>query len=375
MLNTYSMAQNLQGDYRRFFQQAVNMANLQDKNLRHDEKLVNLFDVLAKAQRENRSLESVVGTNHEEFLTDYFAAIKQYEGWHILFANIFYKTFLIVGMATLFFCLTDIGLGWGTLSRTDNVFIYLGLLATVMIFNLTYSIFIRRWMMRSKNFSIAKYYASVIIFFLIALALIYFISGYVKLPVKRLYILITCVTYLAIYLLVRSIARLKDHGNIFAVSNSERIIRREQKDRNRIFDREVRDIEDYSSYVDALTANYNRINSRRTDSGKEPLTLKEFEKIIARRGLFTKIVVIVLLGIMAVTLVWQTIRYFAIGPVSTALLCTFLLVMVCLIVYKLFIRILIRSIIIPPRIIRDCISNDLSLNDFNDVIKLKASQE
>lgn len=375
MLNTYSMAQSLQGDYRVFFQQAVNMANLQDKTLRHDEKLVNLFDVLAKAQRENRSLASVVGTGHEEFLTDYFAVIKQYDGWHILFANIFYKTFLIVGMATLFFCLTDIGLGWGTLSQTDNVFIYLGLLATVMIFNLTYSIVIKRWMMRSKNFTITKYYICVIAFFLAAFILIYALSWYIKLPVKRLYILITCAAYLSIYLLVRSVVRLKDHGNVFAVSNSERIIRREQKDRNRIFDREVQDIEDYASYVDVLTANYNRINSRRTGSGKEPLTLREFEKIIARRGLFTKIVVILLLGIMAVTLVWQTIRYFTIGPVSTALLCTFLLVMLCLIIYKLFIRILIRSIVIPPRIIRDCISNELSLNDFNDVIKLKASQE
>ena len=69
MLDTISMAEKLQGDYRLVFEKADMYSTVSgsgDQNI-EDDRLMNLFDLLIEAQHEGKPVEKIVGNDIEAF--------------------------------------------------------------------------------------------------------------------------------------------------------------------------------------------------------------------------------------------------------------------------------------------------------------------
>lgn len=297
MLDTYSMAQQLSGEYKDVFEKAdmysaTNADSLDDMN----EKLMDLYDILVEAQHEGKPVEKIIGNDVEEFCRNFFWEEKS-EGKLAKTLVSLYGAMKMVLILTLLdvFLLGESG---EKLSMQSDIVPYIGGMVAGWILSIIFKEWLQPLIFKKKKIKPIVYYLIILFLFIGSIVIVIKITDGKELGVSSLLLILVSGIYVAVYLVARSIWRYKKYGRITKFDKNEKknAKRIEKEFNDEIFDKNL-----MSSSAKEMVNRFKKMNKKKLKREQQELTHKEFAKKVRSEeekvGVREKGVAIVLFGI------------------------------------------------------------------------------
>lgn len=242
MLDTISMAEKLQGDYRLVFEKADMYSTVSgsgDQNI-EDDRLMNLFDLLIEAQHEGKPVEKIVGNDIEAFCKEYFIHEEEPEKWYISFPKNVYHFVRWVAILSLIDLLLPAE-GETIFTMTINtVPFFLGLILG-LILTFVNSNVLKPAISKSNKIKPIALYGVILLLFLGGVIGSVFIFEKYNLEISALGVFAVSLGYVVIYLVIRSIYRYRKFGTIQNGTKEEIKKRKEEKKAKKEFNAQLND--------------------------------------------------------------------------------------------------------------------------------------
>lgn len=318
MMDYTSMAEQLNGEYRTIFEKVELYSDMNGvlEEVKAD-KLMNLLDLLMTAEAEQKPASDIIGSDIKKFCKEYFSDYdmhikiseipsKIYEMAWILFISLLLDVFLLDHPTkNLIYMKSDI------LPIISGIMV--GILLAILLKYLIGPV-----IYRSKKIPTIIYYVLVILLFIAFIVISMCIIGEKNLQLPTFPFLVGSISYIVIYLTVRSIIRYRKTGSI-----------RKPKPADTGYEFHLtktgscsKDLEDATQK--GLVKRYQRINKRRSRRNQKAMTTREFIQKVRKEDAIVDPICIWGLGItyiaMAAGTVIDDIRSFGIGIDSFLLL-------------------------------------------------------
>lgn len=267
-MNSFEMAEQLKGEYKKVFEKADLYGVLEGLNKDvYEDKLMNLYDLLIEAQYEGKAVEKIVGNDLKSFCKEYFKDDEHKKWWVEILGRLFrvMVTLLILEGIELAVALSD---GQKLLYTTVDVSAFVYGFIVAYIFDGVVNVVVKP-MIFKKKIKPMVYYLGILIIWLFAIVGGWVLFGGYELEIPVLPIVLVSGCYVLVYLLVTMLYRYKKLGRITKLDKEEKRAKKE-------FDKEISDKYLEKPTVSAMASKFKRINKRYLKKGKGELTQEEF---------------------------------------------------------------------------------------------------
>ncbi|MBO5372712.1 MAG: DUF1048 domain-containing protein [Lachnospiraceae bacterium] len=275
MLDTLAMAGQLTGEYKKVFETAdmYSMGNGSSTKGR-DERLMDLYDILMEAQKEGKSVEKIVGDDMEKFCKEFFAEEKNY------FGEILIKGYniarVVFGFSILEFFLAEEGDIW---NMQANIFPFILGLMIGCIVTVFYKFVLQPIIFKNRKIN-PTIHSWIIIGVFIAAFIGSICLGVfwadAELYVNNIAVLLISGGYILLYLLVRSVWRIRTYGRAFGIHKEEKQLEKE-------FNEEIDRKETLQINAQVLAKEFAKKNAKNRRKGKSEYTQQEFAEMIRKQ--------------------------------------------------------------------------------------------
>ena len=290
MLDTISMADQLTGNYKTVFEKADMYCLIEAGSTEEaEEKIMNLYDLLLQAQEENKPVEKIIGNNLEAFCKEYFAPIEEAKKkWYVFLTEGLYRIFKIIFIWSIIWIFPFEGPHFG-LDTKQNISIYiLGIILGLGVLFFS-SYFFKPLIFKSKKIKPVFLSFLILILFAGGVILMTFVSDYIIFEVKTSFLIVLSLSYVLIYLFLRSLYRYHKFGTIRKDSKEVIKSKKELKKQMKFFNKEVSHASMKKTIAKALAKRFETLQK------KKQLTFSEFADKIRREQKQSKIVDLLLL--------------------------------------------------------------------------------
>lgn len=214
MIDYTSMEERLSGEYRQVFEKAELYS---DMNGIHEkvkaDKMMNLLDLLMTAEADGKPVADIIGTDVKKFCQDYFGDYDIYAKIRLIPEKL-YSIALALGFILLMSILfSDEPLGNLVHMHSDILPFAAGILMG-SILDILFKYLIGPLFLRTEKIPNVVYYVSVIVLFVISIAIIVILIGDEEMLLPIFPFIVADVIYIVGYLLVRSVFRYRENGSI-----------------------------------------------------------------------------------------------------------------------------------------------------------------
>ncbi len=209
------METQLSGEYREVFSKAVLYSTM--KSIPEDicdDKLGELYDLLITAENENKPVQKLIGRDANGFYRDFFGDLTVWERLKAIPKSI-YGTAWFIFIIECIAWLSEDGAFKNFFTLKSDISGYgIGLIISVLMYFIASSIFAPLLLKQKKNKNGIVWYILVLVLFVLLVGLgVYFFGDYsVLVPIHSL--IISSGFYILVYIIVRSIWRLKNYGSL-----------------------------------------------------------------------------------------------------------------------------------------------------------------
>lgn len=276
MLDTISMAAQLKGEYKAVFEKA-DMYGILENSVDayiYDDKMMNLYDLLMQAQAEKTPVSKIIGEDIEEFCQSYFKEEAEQKTKWLAATKFIYRIAwlgVIVGLVELIWPEEESGSGVDIMPCIVGFLVGLSLVFLAWV--------AKKTVLKSKKLKPIVFYfliiVVVVIGFVVAVATSVNIG--IELRVKSGLLLILSGLYVAIYLVIRSVWRYRDHGTVGKYSKEESHCRKEEKEEKKAFNSDV-SRRNVAQTAKTMKIRYKRLSRRYKKKHGEPMTLAQYKE-------------------------------------------------------------------------------------------------
>lgn len=270
MLDTISMAEKLNGDYRKAFEKADMYSTVAGGEEEvTSEKIMNLFDLLMQAQYEEKPIEKVIGKDIEEFCMNYFKQDEETkEKWYIVIPKAIYGIMKVVAVWTVLFMIpfeeTDF-----SFDTKQNISPYIMGVLLGLTMALVGNEILKKFILKSRKIKPLLFYCMIVFGFVGGVIISVMISDLFIIEISTLHLLFVSVGYVTVYFLIRSIWRYKKFGTIRKETKEALKQRKDTKKQEKAFNKEMSDEAIYHIMVDAMAKRYLRFRKKKGISFSE----------------------------------------------------------------------------------------------------------
>ncbi len=290
MIDYTAMAEQLHGEYRTIFEKAElysDMNGIQEE-IKAD-RLMNLLDLLMTAEADQKPAAEIIRSDIGTFCKDYFSDYDMHHKISTIAEEIYdlARVLLLILLLDIFF--PEHPAGNLISMKSDILPVIAGMLTGILLRGVSRYL-IGPIIYRSQKIPAIVYYILVLVAFIISIAFIFNISTDIQLQVPLFPLLAASVSYIVIYLTVRSIIRYRKTGSI-----------RKPKLMDSEFEfhltNPISPTDMENAVQEALLIRYRRINKKRNRKNQPAMTTQEFIDRIRKENTFVNTICIRGLGI------------------------------------------------------------------------------
>ncbi len=285
MLDTLSMAEQLRGEYREAFEKADVYSTMETgADAVSEDKLMELYDSLTEAQKDGVPVEKIIGKDMEAFCKMFFEEEEEPVKPLVKFTMEIYFIARIMAVFTILdILLREEGTDWRTMD--SNLLPFLGGVGVGFILSLFFEYALKPMIFKNKKMKPIAYYGIIVGSYVGSIILAVVLVGDLNIGIRSLWLLISCVIYIVVYLIVRSIWRYQKYGtikNIHKESKEDKKIKKE-------FNKELNEKSTEHIVVEALSKRYSKICKKKAKKNQE-YTYEEFDEKVRKEESRMKIV-------------------------------------------------------------------------------------
>lgn len=318
MMDYTAMAEQLTGEYRTIFEKVELYSDMNGipEEIKAD-RLMNLLDLLTTAEAEQKPAIEIIGSDIQTFCIEYFADYDMRCKISEIPEKIYDIAKPLLAILLLDIFLLDHPTKNLIHMKSDILPMITGILVGVLLAILL-KYLIGPFIYRSKKIPTIVYYILVILLFIAFIVLSMCIIGEKNLQLPTFPFLAGSISYIVIYLVIRSVIRYRKYGSI----RKPKLADPEYEFHLTKLGNNSKDLEDATQK--GLVKRYQRINKRRTRRKQPAMTTEEFIQKVRKEDATITPICIWGLGItyivMTVGIVMDDIRSFGIGINSFILL-------------------------------------------------------
>lgn len=269
-MNYSNMESQLSGDYRDVFQKVqlyVNLSGINDNIA--DEQLLDLYDLLMAAQSGKQPVKKVVGDDVEKFCKDYFRDYSKMDHVKEMFRRIYRLAICALFLEGIFYLADEEYALPHLLTAKTDVSAYLGGIGVGILISLIGERVLLPLGLRRRKSGNMLYYFVYIVLFIVFLTVSVHFWDKEDLFIPLFPFLVVLISYIALYLLVRSVWRLRHYGTLRDVKRAE--LKEIDKYYGQYVDRDLEDI-----YLKGWQKRYRRL------SRMKGMTPEEFYQLLQK---------------------------------------------------------------------------------------------
>lgn len=275
MLDTIAMAEQLSGEYRSAFERADIYSFTAKKTEEYiDEKMMELYNLLIKAEKNNQPIEEVIGNDIELYCKNFFVEEKKRytlkEALDSLFA-------IMCGL--LIYTLLQLLLE----EKQSNLLPFVAGFAAGGVVEVLAKYWLQPVVFKNKKIKPIVYYFSILGAFLGCFIGMLILSYKYNVTIQTWWLFGISAIYVLVYFVIRSIWRYKKYGSIFGHSSEEKMNKEFKKD----FNKELQEKTMTKAVAQAMASRFRRIRKRKQKRGRE-YTFEDFAQLIRKEEKITK---------------------------------------------------------------------------------------
>lgn len=277
MLDTLAMAKQLSGEYRKVFEMAdmYSTGNGGSEKVK-SERMMDLYDMLMEAEAEGKPTEKIIGQDIEEFCKSFFKDESNKLGEILVRAYNIARLLLVFSVIDYF--LAEEG---DFFTTKVNVFPIVSGLLIGCILMLVYKFVLQPIVFKNKKMNPTIHSLTILAFFVIAIIISGIVGKGIVLYMNNLVALLISGGYILIYLIIRSIWRIRTYGKAFGVHKEEKQLEKE-------FNKELDKKETLQINADVMAKEFVKKNAKNRKKGKPELTQTEYAAMVRKRESHSK---------------------------------------------------------------------------------------
>lgn len=209
------METQLKDEYRRVFSDAVLYGTM--KNIPEDifdEKMSELYDLLITAESENKPVQKLVGKDSSKFLKSFFGDLTIWDRLKAIPTSLYNVAWVVFVLECIEMFAADEPLKNFFTVRSDISGYGIGLITALLMYFITSSVLAPIFLKNRKGKNNEGLYFLIIAIFVVLIGLgVYFFNDISLLAPTHAFIFASGF-YIAVYLIVRSVWRLKNYGSL-----------------------------------------------------------------------------------------------------------------------------------------------------------------
>lgn len=350
----------LKGEYLAAFDKVELYASVRNIDSQTDEEMMmNLLDLLLTAQKEEKPVEKIIGSDIETFCHSYFEDYGLKNRLQKLPKKIYHfmQSVFVLELIELFFSMDDKDFDIFQYHTDLSGFIAGFTIATLLL--LLLNPIIKTLMFRWKRISSTLYNTILIGLFLVLLFPALYLIDEKEMQIPILVPLAISTSYILLFTIFRAILRFRKHGSI----------RKKKDPLSQSFIQSIKD-NVKCTLPEELVKRYEKINTRRTRRGREEMTPEAYIKKLRRegkRGFVTTILCALLL--FSFFLIVVILEAFDNGLASAAILG--LLLFISQIPLIFFFRIMQFGDKLRQQLLDECEQNGINILEY---VEMKTAQ-
>lgn len=361
MLDTFAMAKQLTGEYRKVFELAdmyCTGSSIGEKI--RNERMMDLYDMLMAAEADGKSVEKIVGMDIEKFCKGFFVddrhklievAIRGYNIARILFVLSIIDYFLAEDGA---FFQTQV-----------NVFPVVSGLIIGCILTVIYKFVLQPIVFKNKKMNPTLHSFIILAIFVVAIVIHCIIGADVKIYLNNLFVFLISGGYIFIYLVVRSIWRIRTYGKAFGVHKEEKQLEKE-------FNRELDKKETLQINAEVMAKEFAKKNAKRRKKGELELTQAEYAAMVRKREKYSSTwILLIILAIILVPTVWEMIN----NSFTEGLMYGLILIVIEFFIWRFFSRISKDTTEAKLKILDECELQGVTVEEYYKNMKENTIEE
>jgi len=356
MLDTIAMAKRLNGEYKTAFEK-IEIYGLAEGGAveNHEEKMMEIFDILLEAQNENKPIEKIVGKDLEIFCKNFFEE-KVVEENNKILVYIFR-----VMMCSFTYGILDILINLDGLNRKTDIYPLLGgvLMGGLILIIKKYLV---KKSLKNKKVSPTNYSLILMIMCWMAYPISFrFFQGLIK--VSTFGLLVISGVYIIFYVGYYYIWNKKIFKTI-----TVRNMKKEKNKEMRKFNEEIRIAETKEDMVNRLVKRYKKINIKNNKKGKPEITFKQFSENTRKKYQENIVINIICIVISIVLILYQSVPKIKENLIG-GIIYLFILSIATIFIYKEVVKITKEVSGVTLEILNECEEQGIDINEYVERLK------
>lgn len=280
MTDTFAMAELLRGEYRETFEQIALYGDMSELNEQFvEDRVLNIYDLLMEAQKDERPVEKIVGTDLKQFCEEYFSPDEKGFWTKEVFKRIFRVSVImlvLVFIDCIIYYTKEGAFSLQRVSMTAKPFVVGTIVAAVLMF---FGKFVReKLMFGNSKVKPILYYIIAFLIFALGIGFGTVALDRLDLEISVLPVMGICGGYCLIYLIAVCSGRYRKHGSLKDPDKPSR----EEKAEKKAIQKEISMRSEMISNAREMEKRYRKLRAKNEKKGKPEYTMVDFAKLIKK---------------------------------------------------------------------------------------------